>query len=597
MSLRPVILLGAVVSAAGMLVLQQAGVSLLPKAEDPFAGNRAQQAQGADTQPQNVAQKVAAPNNAVPPSGSEPAEPASGRAGEHAASALSTPVVDETALRYFAARGDTRRLEAEIARLKALYPQWTPPANPLAAAPRGDEQLDRMWKLYSEGKTAELRKAISDRRTREPDWQVPADLLDRLQLAEAREQLVNASGIKQYDAVTRIAASNPAMLTCGDVDVLWRVAEAFANTQRGPRAVDAYLYILHNCESPAERLATVQKAMALLPRAELDKLLAAERTVDGKPEFEALRGEIARRAIVEADADPRIVVSAADLALVERLAMAGASAADDLLLGWYHLRRENPRAAEDWFRRARASQDDAAAAQGLALALINQDRPQEAEEILHPWRDSSEDVRAVYLAAIANMLAVQPPLQVGPEVLTRIVAEVAASRDAASAQQLGWYADNFNQFETAASWFRTALEWQPDDEPSAYGLALMRWKLGDHEGMRDVQIAWAGRSERIPTVGERSIETGSLDKGSRRHIEIGGETDPSAPRPVRVAPAKAAPTPAPVRPRAEIRIDAEPDPERETGPRAKSPGRRPFPTRRTSPRSCGSTSGRRRATA
>ena len=53
--------------------------------------------------------------------------------------------------------------------------------------------------------------------------------------------------------------------------------------------------------------------------------------------------------------------------------------------------------------------------------------------------------------------------------LQRAVTEIARAKDAAFAQQLGWYADGFNQFETAERWFRTALQWKPDDEPSAYG--------------------------------------------------------------------------------------------------------------------------------
>ncbi len=554
MPVRPIILLGTVVAAAGMLFLQQAGLSPFGRDENPFANGGS--ASGTSTGPGAVpaalvseAAPVAAPpvqpspevatqTAQAPQPAPQPAPPAAApAASQPEPPAQSGPAVDETALRYFAARGDTKRLEAEIARLRALYPQWTPPENPLAAAPQGDQQLDRMWKLYSEGKIAEVRKAISDRQTREPNWQVPADLLDRLALAEAREQLVNASDIKQYDAVIRVASANPAMLTCGDVDVLWRVAEAFASSDRKPRAIDAYRYILANCEKPEERFATMQKAMAVLPRADLDQLLTAERTVDGKPEFEPLRGEIARRAIIEADADPKLVVSPADLALVEKLAEEGGAEGDYLMLGWYELRQENPARAEDWFGKARAKRNDAASSQGLALALINQDRPQEAEDILYQWRNESDDVRAVYLAAVANMLALQPPPQFPAEVLQRAVAEVAKDKDAASAQQLGWYADGFNQFETAERWFRTALEWKPDDEPSAYGLALMRWKMGDQAGVREVQTAWAGYSDRIPTVGERSIETAALGARQRRQIEIGAAAEPDAPRPVRTAPA------------------------------------------------------------
>ena len=532
--MRPALLVGAVALAGGTLFMHQTGTGPFGPGENVFAQNLADAPALPVTE--RAAIRTGSTSDAISRSTPPQTGTATAQAGNSTAPGSPTsgaPVVDETALRYFAARGDTARLEAEIARLRALYPDWTPPADPLAVAPQGDPQLDEMWRLYSEGKTVDVRKAISDRQTREPDWQVPADLLDRLALAEAREQLVNASDIKQFDTVVRVASSNPAMLTCGDVDVLWRVAEAFGQTDRKPRAIDAYLYILHNCEKPEERLATVQKAMELLPRADLEQLLATERTVEGKPEFEPVRGEIARRAIIEADADPTIVVAPADLALVEKLANENGPQSDDLLLGWYYLRRDNAGAAEGWFRKAVAKQDDAASSQGLALALINQDKPQEAEATLYPWRDASDEVRAVYLAAVANMLAIQPPPQFAPEVLQRVVAEVAEAKDAASAQQLGWYADGFNQFETAERWFRTVLEWEPDDEPSAYGLALMRWKLGDRAGVSEVQTAWAGLSERIRTVGQPNTNIAAQDTRTRSRVEVGHAADPSLPRPIR----------------------------------------------------------------
>jgi hypothetical protein len=65
--------------------------------------------------------------------------PSSGKRG--------APAVDETALRYFARQGDTRRLNAEIARLRSLYPDWTPPADPSKGPVVPDPQLDRLWSL------------------------------------------------------------------------------------------------------------------------------------------------------------------------------------------------------------------------------------------------------------------------------------------------------------------------------------------------------------------------------------------------------------------------------------------------------------------
>lgn len=519
--MKPIVFIAAGTALLGAVVLRQGGYF-----SNPVTLPNAPQLAAPQSQQDGYSKPTAIAQNDQPPK-TDAAAPV--RASQSAASE-SSQKVDETALRYFASKGDTKRLNTEIARLKALYPDWTPPDNPLAVRREGDPLLDQMWKLYSDGKLAELRKAIADRQTAQIGWQPPADLLDRLAVAEAREQLINASNLKQYDAVIRVGSTNPSLLTCGDVDVLWRVAEAFANTKREDRAKDAYLYILNNCKKPEERYATIQKALPLLSRQDLDRLLATEqKTPDGKGEFAALRGDIARQSLANADADPKLVIPAIDIATVEGLAREGGLASDSLLLGWYYVRRDNPQAAEIWFRKARDKENTAKSSQGLALALINENRPEEAENILYQWRDTDDDTRKVYLAAVANLLAVTPPPPLKPEVLQRMVQEVYAAKDAASAQQLGWYADSLNQPQTAAQWFKLALDWKPDDEPSAYGLALTRWKIGDKAGVREIQTAWAGRSERIPTVGERSIETAALGKRRTRPAAPDEATDEQQP--------------------------------------------------------------------
>src|SRR6476620_2899571 len=83
--------------------------------------------------------------------GSPKAPPVAGQA------ALPTrPPVDESALRYFASQGDTRRVDAEIARLRALYPDWSPPSDlsQLAgsAPAASDPVVDALWQLYADQK-------------------------------------------------------------------------------------------------------------------------------------------------------------------------------------------------------------------------------------------------------------------------------------------------------------------------------------------------------------------------------------------------------------------------------------------------------------
>ena len=82
------------------------------------------------------------------------------------------PDIDESALRYFARQGDQRRLDAEIARLRALYPGWEPPANPAAPEVFTDTELDRMWQLFSEGQYAEVRSAIDGLSSPPTTWSV-----------------------------------------------------------------------------------------------------------------------------------------------------------------------------------------------------------------------------------------------------------------------------------------------------------------------------------------------------------------------------------------------------------------------------------------
>ncbi|MBX4869699.1 cellulose synthase [Rhizobium bangladeshense] len=470
----------------------------------------------------DMAQTDAPPDQVSPPMVSEP--PAPQQAGGP------PPAIDESALRYFASRGDKVRLQAEISRLQALYPNWVPPADPLAVPQNGDKQLEAMWRLYSDGRYAELRKAIADRQATNVGWQPPADLIDRLGVAEARSRLINASDLKQYATVVDIAAATPSLLTCGEIDVLWRVAEAFIRTERAQRGQDAYTYILKNCTDPAERQATVEKASTLLDYQPMQVLLAMEKpAIDGSREFDAIRDNLARRFVAESNDDPKLTIAPDHIARLERLAANQGLASDALLLGWHQLRRNNPPDAEKWFRAARAKEDTAAASQGLALALIARKAPQEAEDVMFRWRADSDDATATYLAATANLMALQPPADLTEDVLHRIAAEVIARKHVPTAQQFGWYARSLNQFQTAARWFEAALAWKPDDEPSAYGLAVTREQLNDRKGVFDLQRAWAGRSARIANLRDTSLPVSNAGTPAKQPLALQQPVQPEEP--------------------------------------------------------------------
>lgn len=406
------------------------------------------------------------------------------------------PVVDESALRYFAAQGDTRRLEAELARLRALYPEWKPPADLTAPAQTADAELERMWKLYSEGKIGEVRAAIAQRNTTDLNWRAPEDLVARLDTAEAAQRLVNASNARQWEQVIRLGTETPTLLTCANVDALWRVAEAFVHTGKPERARDAYAYVLGNCNTPAERIGTMQKALATLSDPLTEQLLAQER----QTEFSSIRDEIARRRIGRAAEDRKLTVSIDDLRRVEALASATTMPDDAILLGFYTLRRNDPVKAEAWFQMALSRNGGAKAAEGVVLALGANRKYQEAEALGAQWLEAGAANRKAYLDVATSLITQEPPPKLDRAALERIAKAVGTDRYVPGAAALGWYAYNSGQIAPAATWFSTARNWDRDYEPAAYGLALARQRLRDQSGLRAIVAEWGSRSERIDTL-------------------------------------------------------------------------------------------------
>jgi tetratricopeptide (TPR) repeat protein len=406
------------------------------------------------------------------------------------------PVVDETALRYFAVQGDKRRTDAEIARLRALYPDWVPPTDLNAPAAVGDPELDRVWKLLSDGKFSEARSAITARAAAESGWKPPQDLVDNLNAAEAARRLSNASDAGQWATVLDAAKEIPHLLTCENVDVLWRVAEAFVKTGEIARARDAYRYILSTCGNPGERIATAQKAATLLPDSDLRDLFTLERS----GEFTAIRDDLARDRVGKAARDPQSSADPDDLARLERLARDGSKPGDALIVGYYLYSHGAPDRSLEWFKKAADRDGGARAAEGHALAFIALKRLAEAEAAAEPWRTANAANAKAYLTAVTALLAQMPPPLVEGLVLTRAMAAVNESRDALAAQAFGWYAYNVGQVGTAAAWFATSLDWQSDLEPAAFGLALSRQRMKDGAGLKALVAQWRGRSQRIAAL-------------------------------------------------------------------------------------------------
>lgn len=482
--------------------------------------------------------------------------------------------VDETALRYFASQGDTRRFEAELARLRALYPEWKPPTDLNTPLPAGDPELERMWKLFADGKFGEVRAAIAQRSSADPNWQVPVDLIAQLDRVEAGQRLINASNAKQWEQVIRIGTETPALLTCANVDALWRVAEAFVQTKAPERARDAYAYVLTNCTNPAERLGTMQKALADLPEASIGQLLGQER----QNEFASIRDEIARRRIGKAAEDPSLTATPEDLRRIEALANAVTTPDDAILLGFYTFHHGEPAKAVTWFQTALARNGGAKAAEGAVLALGATQKYEEAETLGAQWLGASPANRKAYLDVATALITQEPAPRLERAVIERIAKTVGVDRYAPGGAGLGWYAYNSGQIAPAETWFETVLAWDRGYEPAAYGLALVHQRLRDQTGLRAIIAEWRTRSPRIA----------DLLNPARRRVD----TREARPLPDASPADRLVPTPAAAEraPRRAVRTEPAPRTSYEDDVPAMVATRRPAPERPRSG-SCGSGAG------
>ena len=292
-----------------------------------------------------------------------------------------------------------------------------------------------MWQAYAQGNYSQLRDMIAQRQQEQPDWKPPADLINRLHIAETRTKLLAAANNKQYEQVIDLASQAPSLLTCAEINVLWQVGEAFAKTDNLKRAMDAYTYILKNCNKPQERFATMQKAMELLPFDDMKQLLKLGRTNDaGEPEFKEIRDTLLRNRLAEAGDDKTIIVAPEDIAHMETLANESGDPNDAELLAWYYLIRDSDAAAEQWFRKAQEEGDSANISIGLALLLIDQDKAQEAEAVMYPWRDASAQAMDTYLNAVVKMLGRIPRQDYPQEILKRMADVITETKSTTAAR-------------------------------------------------------------------------------------------------------------------------------------------------------------------
>jgi hypothetical protein len=386
-------------------------------------------------------------------------------------------VPDDSAVRYYASRNETVRVNAEIGRLKRLYPGWQPPKDLYDAPTTGVEDEAELWSLFSADRVDELNAAISARKAAERGWQPSADLQQKIVRKTIRLKI--ADYLKQGRWLDIVNYAHSIELSAdAEVDVLWTTAEAFARTKQNDEAVRLYKIVLTNDKSPAERIATIQKAMANLRMADVEPLIAmGSPAIGGGTEFASIAIDITRARIsAYLHSEREQNVPEADMRAFQEFAHSATDPNQAGLVGWYSYAHHDYNAALEWFKLSISRGGDAMIAHGLAHSLRALGYNREVEEVAYAWRQPLINNAVLFIDILETDLTREIPPFIEPERLARYAAETLRLASGEGAQALAWYSYNTCQFETALAWFQRADAWRPK-EATTYGYALTLRRL------------------------------------------------------------------------------------------------------------------------
>ena len=383
---------------------------------------------------------------------------------------------DESALRYYAQSGQIARVEIEMRRLQRLYADWQPPRDLMANQTATEDEED-FWTLYAADRFDELAAMIAERRKLEPGWNPSTDLMSKIKRRQMRLRVQALAKAGDVSALANLYKSNQIELDENDVELEWILAESLARTQQQKEALEVYKFILNNVDTAPERLATIHKAIALLPMSQVEQLIAIGNSDPSSNEFDPIRVDITRARIVgklRGDA----VKDIDSKAWSEFLAYAKVQDQPGQigLSAWYLYQQGAFKDALDYFKLALEKGGDAQIAHGLALSLQQVGQTRESEEVSYAWRQALPRTMMLYIDLVATQLTKENPDFVEPERLKRFGQVVMDHASGEGAQALGWYAYKSCQFESALQWFQRAAAWHPS-ETAIFGYALSLQRL------------------------------------------------------------------------------------------------------------------------
>lgn len=201
-------------------------------------------------------------------------------------------VADLQALNFYLQQQDLASADAELRRLRAAFPGWTPPEDlSKLAVTQPSTEIDTIYRQIAAGQLTEARATIAATQADYANWVVPADMITLLETAEGQIRLDAALDAGNATEALQIASSTDGLLRCDRVNNAWRIAKAQEAQQAFAAATGTYRAILGACTSFADIAATLEKADTVTTEAELAALFdtALTRFPDKLTELTALQ--------------------------------------------------------------------------------------------------------------------------------------------------------------------------------------------------------------------------------------------------------------------------------------------------------------------
>ncbi len=189
---------------------------------------------------------------------------------------------DLRALIYYLQTDDQRSVQAEMRRLRAQFPGWTPPDNLdalRAMSEEGDAGVDvaPIWARIERGDFSGARSLIDEGRRSVPGWSPDAEMLRVLELNEAQANFDAAVSRRDHAAAIATARRTPGLMRCEAVNNAWQLAEMYQAADQTSNALATYRGVLGSCTRISVVEPTLEKANEIATMEQLTELFGVAR--------------------------------------------------------------------------------------------------------------------------------------------------------------------------------------------------------------------------------------------------------------------------------------------------------------------------------